>query len=679
MCASTGRKCRDARFVSQRLFTSKTLRSSFLHKMDYSMGPDTDKIQLILDEICAHSKKEILKVQRNLDVIYGTDSDEKKNGINQLHEHLKAHITSFLDEVVMESDRDKNNIIKDIEELLVEKELLEKELQMHISIDDHNDATPLIDVQINIDKSLKECRQIKEQRMSELNRLQEEEKQICQLLNEKPKYSGIKDMPSATLLENIKSHLIDLTNTQIKRRSTFAEQKSKVESLLADLGEIPILQFDKMVLGDPNQFQLSKSNLDELQKLIKRLENQTENQKCMAMELRTKLNSLWDRLQIDVTYREHFVSTKKGFGKLVIQELKLEVERCETLKKENIKQFIEKLRSELNDLWDRCHFGERQRKQCPVYYSTEYNEDVMDLLDIEVDNAKKFYNDNISIYRLFEEREHLWNKMIMMQEQANDPARLWQNRGGQLLKEEKERKIIQKELPKVERELKNQLQSYEQRENKIFYYRDERLFDFIERQWDELKSNKKILQQTKSKIQSGTKPQTPLTATRSKRKIVGTSSNQASKVRKIGMDHKAVVTPRRQLFNFHNTNVATLVPLNSTKLNEVNLTTTRQHPTFHGSNDENGSVESYATFQEHLESKKHRLFTSPTTKSVLREPNATFTTPRKPLMKTPVKGSQIPIPTTPKTPLRTTPRMTPNTRTVTKLTRTINNKLPIIF
>jgi len=56
-------------------------------------SPDTDKIQLILDEICAYSKKEILKVQRNLDVIYGTYSDEKKNGINQLHEHLKAHVT----------------------------------------------------------------------------------------------------------------------------------------------------------------------------------------------------------------------------------------------------------------------------------------------------------------------------------------------------------------------------------------------------------------------------------------------------------------------------------------------------------------------------------------------------------------------------------------------------------
>jgi len=39
------------------------------------------------------------------------------------------------------------------------------------------------------------------------------------------------------------------------------------------------------------------------------------------MELRTKLNSLWDRLQIDVTYREHFVSVKKGFGKRVISEV----------------------------------------------------------------------------------------------------------------------------------------------------------------------------------------------------------------------------------------------------------------------------------------------------------------------------------------------------------------------
>jgi len=629
---------------------------------------DTDKIQLILDEINDYSKQQILKIKKNLDIIYGTYSLEKKKGLSKLQEHLKLRVTSFFDEVLMESDKDKNTVIREIEDLLRERALLQNELHMNITIDDHNDAIPLIDVHIGIDKALQECRQIKKERMAELLNLQEEEKQICQLLNEKPMYSEEATIPSATHLETIKHHIIDLKNTHIKRRATFLDQKAKVESLFMVLDEIPVLQFDKLVLGDPDQFQLSKSNLDELQKLIKRLEDQTENQKCIAMELRTKLNSLWDRLQIDVTYREHFVSVKKGFGKRVISELKKEVERCETLKKDNIKQFIEKLRDELNDLWDRCHFGPRQRKQCHVYYNNEFNEDVMDLLDIEVENAKKFYEDNIAIYRLIEDREHLWNKMIMMQEQANDPARLWQNRGGQLLKEEKERKVIQKELPRVEKELKSLLQAFEQREGRLFLFDDERLLNEIDRQWNEMKSNKKNVQQTKSKVQSGIKMQTPQTVTRSKRKIVTTTSNQASKV-----------TPRRQLFH-PNGNIATLVPLNSTKLNEVNITSNNPFTTFQTeSRDENGLVESYATFQEHLESQKHKLFTSPTTKSVLRERNIPCTTPKKPFIKTPIKGSQIPIPTTPKTPMRTTPRMTPNTRTITKLTRTLNNKLPIIF
>ncbi|XP_025411967.1 protein regulator of cytokinesis 1-like isoform X2 [Sipha flava] len=654
--------------MSSIMFNSPVTKddSDFIKRLDSTNCPGTDQINLILDEVYAYSKKNILKVKKNLDIIYGAHSDENKNGLNQLHEHLMSQITVFFDDVVLESDKDKKNIIKEIEELLIEKNILEKELQMKIPIDDHNDV-PLIDVQINIDKALLGCRKLKEERMAELYKLQDEEKHLCQLLDEKPKYSGIKEMPSATQLETIKNHLIDLKNTQIKRQTIYLENKAKIKSLFVELDEVPILQFDKMVLGDPSEFRLSKSNLEELQKLIKRLELQSENQSQISMELRTKLNSLWDRLQIDVTHREHFVCNKKGIGKKVIQELKLEIERCETLKRENIKQFIEKLRDELNDLWDRCHFGERQRRQCHIYYNSEFNEDVMDLLDIEVENTKKFYQENIAIYNLIEDRKHLWNKMIIMQEQANDPGRLWQNRGGQLLKEEKERKVIQKELPKIEKELKNLLHIYEQNEGKPFIYNDERLLDLIERQWEDMRSNKKTIQ-TKSKIQTGIRAQTPQMATRSKRKIAPSSSSQVSKI-----------IQRKQLFN---PNIATLVPLNSTKLNEITQTSTRNFTKYHGSNDDNGSVESYSTFQEHLESKKQMLFSSPPTKKVLREQNNTrnaFTTPRKNLVKTPVKGSQIPIPTTPRTPLCTTPRMTPNTRTVSKLTRTLNNKLPIIF
>lgn len=44
---------------------------------------------------------------------------------------------------------------------------------MKILIDDHSDI-PLIDVQINIDKALLGCRQLKEERMNELYKLQDE-------------------------------------------------------------------------------------------------------------------------------------------------------------------------------------------------------------------------------------------------------------------------------------------------------------------------------------------------------------------------------------------------------------------------------------------------------------------------------------------------------------------------
>lgn len=50
------------------------------------------------------------------------------------------------------------------------------------------------------------------------------------------------------------------------------------------------------------------------------------------------------------------------------------------------------------------------------------------------------------------------------------------------------------ELPRVEKELKCLLQTYEQREGKIFLYKDERLLNVIEKQWEEMKSNKKTIQ-----------------------------------------------------------------------------------------------------------------------------------------------------------------------------------------
>lgn len=56
--------------------------------------------------------------------------------------------------------------------------------------------------------------------------------------------------------------------------------------------------------------------------------------------------------------------------------------------------------------------------------------------------------------------------------------------------------VIQK-LPKVENELKNLLQLYENKERTFFLYNDERLLDLIEKQSNEMKNDSKKLYQPK--------------------------------------------------------------------------------------------------------------------------------------------------------------------------------------
>ena len=48
------------------------------------------------------------------------------------------------------------------------------------------------------------------------------------------------------------------------------------------------------------------------------------------------------------------------------------------------------------------------------------------------------------IIELANQRQELWDKMLEMENRASDPHRLFQNRGGQLLLEEKERRNIGK-------------------------------------------------------------------------------------------------------------------------------------------------------------------------------------------------------------------------------------------
>lgn len=68
---------------------------------------------------------------------------------------------------------------------------------------------------------------------------------------------------------------------------------------------------------------------------------------------------------------------------------------------------------------------------------------------------------------MLSKRQTLWEKLNALESKSNDANR-YNNRGGKLLQEEKERKKIASQLPKVEEELLLLAKEYEIKTGKVF-------------------------------------------------------------------------------------------------------------------------------------------------------------------------------------------------------------------
>lgn len=71
------------------------------------------------------------------------------------------------------------------------------------------------------------------------------------------------------------------------------------------------------------------------------------------------------------------------------------------------------------------------------------------------------------IFNKFTEHNTLWERMLALEAKENEPGR-FNNRGGQLLLEEKERKTISSKLPKLRAEITRMAQSYEMEQRRKF-------------------------------------------------------------------------------------------------------------------------------------------------------------------------------------------------------------------
>lgn len=114
---------------------------------------------------------------------------------------------------------------------------------------------------------------------------------------------------------------------------------------------------------------------------------------------------------------------------------------------------------------------------------------------------------------MFNSRNQWWEKKKALEAKQNEPNR-YNNRGCQLLKEERERKQTDTEIPKIERRIKTFAEEFRRQNSRDFLINGQCIIQLMDEDWETYKSSKELLKSARKAIATPGKsvitPKTPL-------------------------------------------------------------------------------------------------------------------------------------------------------------------------
>lgn len=264
----------------------------------------------------------------------------------------------------------------------------------------------------------------------------------------------------------------------------------EIIKLWAELGT-PQAQTDSDILEfareAPEQLGLHQDDLDRLRSRKERLIDEKAQRERRLKDLRNNIEALWDRLGVEEADRKAFLAGSRGCGLRAINDYEDELARLNELKRQNLHLFVEDARDKLQQLWDSLYFSEEEMLDFTPAFSDVYSDALLSAHEAEIDRLEALKEQRAPVLALLDKHRSLLNDRDELNASAQDASRLM-GRGqkgerrdpGKLLREEKMRKRIAKELPKVEAELRNVLETYEDEYGRPFLVQGERYLDELE-------------------------------------------------------------------------------------------------------------------------------------------------------------------------------------------------------
>jgi Ase1/PRC1/MAP65 family protein len=275
-----------------------------------------------------------------------------------------------------------------------------------------------------------------------------------------------------------------------RRISTVQSLSENIIQLWAELGT-PQAQTDGAIVkyyrDAPEQLGLHEEDIARLRARLDKLDSEKKNREKRLRELRDAVEALWEKLGVDDAERKAFLNANRGCGIRQINDFDDELARLNELKRQNLHLFVEDARCKLQELWDALYMCEDEMLEFTPAFSDVYSDALLEAHESEIARLEALKEQRAPVLALMERHRTLVTERDELAAASQDASRLMMKpqKGekrdpGKLLREEKMRKRIAKELPKVTADLRKALEQWEDEWGRPFYVHGERYLDIIE-------------------------------------------------------------------------------------------------------------------------------------------------------------------------------------------------------
>ncbi|XP_025096638.1 protein regulator of cytokinesis 1-like isoform X3 [Pomacea canaliculata] len=490
--------------------SKKQIKDEVTSKLDISL----DKLYLIWQEI-------------------GIDETQVGNRAST----VSMHLCNLMKEMVSEEEQLRDQMALNIQHYV--DDLSQLCLELSLPLPKVLENVSMVQREKELRCRLETLNREKQERMRTLKKLHEEDQRLCEMLCSAPYYIPSGVVPSRHQLQELETHVKSLEAEREKRHGEFVCIKKRIVDLCNEMDHDPETSFERdLICEDDEMFQLSTDNMRSLATLLQELEKKNRELHQTVQDLWTRVRALWERLGIPQSERAEFESKHPGHKNSVAASLREEILRCEQLKYDNLQHFVEGMRRELVDWWKRCYFSKEQRDTFLPYLEENYTEELLEVHEQELEKMRSYFEMHKDILELIAKRERLWEEMLEFEKKASDPNRFFNDRGGKLLREEKARKKLMKELPRIEEDTKEKIDAWEKQNEKKFLIEGVLFAEYVEKQWNSFHEQKEQEKQARLKSKAkqmeeemifGSKP---TSNTPAKRRIVNTPGRTPLKARK---------------------------------------------------------------------------------------------------------------------------------------------------